>query len=113
MQCDFTRVSGIAINCDLKRLALFNATDQFYIVADKMFFEPALYIPPNAPTTPSGPALGLPEISYSYFTTATHPNGYQGKYTFDWGDGATSVTGLVDSGTTASASPYLEQCGNI
>jgi pimeloyl-ACP methyl ester carboxylesterase len=63
--------------------------------------------PPTNPTTPSqplGPASGMPGVSYIYSTSATDPNGDQVKYTFDWGDGSTDTTNLVDSGTTASAS---------
>jgi Lectin like domain/PKD domain/Papain family cysteine protease len=57
---------------------------------------------PNTPSIPSGPASGLSATSYSYSTSAIDPDGDQVKYTFDWGDGATSQTGLVDSGTSAS-----------
>jgi hypothetical protein len=61
--------------------------------------------PPNTPTMPSGTISGTPGTSYSYSTSATDPNGDQVKYTFDWGDGTVqSQTGLVNSGTTASAS---------
>jgi len=60
--------------------------------------------PPNTPSTPSGQDLGYAGISYSYSTSATDPDGDQVKYTFDWGDGSSSETGLVDSGTIASES---------
>ena len=63
--------------------------------------------PPTNPTTPpqpQGPALGMPGVSYIYSTSATDPDGDQVKYTFDWGDGSTDTTNLVDSGTAASAS---------
>ncbi len=42
--------------------------------------------------------------SNRYSTYATDPNGDQVKYTFDWGDGLTADTGLVNSGTRSSAS---------
>ena len=60
--------------------------------------------PPNAPDKPSGSAICVVGTSYSYSTSATDPNGDQVKYTFDWGDGTTSTTDLVNSGTSASAS---------
>ena len=60
--------------------------------------------PPNTPSTPSGPSSGYIGTSYSYSTSATDPDGDQVKYTFDWGDGSTSETGYVSSGTTASKS---------
>ena len=58
--------------------------------------------PPNAPSTPSGTTSGKPGTSYSYSTSATDPDGDQVKYTFDWGDGTNNVTGLVNSGSSAS-----------
>jgi len=60
--------------------------------------------PPNTPSQPKGPASGKPRTSYSYSTSATDPNGDKMKYTFNWGDGTTYMTGLVNSGKSASAS---------
>jgi len=60
--------------------------------------------PPNTPSLPAGPASGYTGTSYTYSTSATDPDGDQVKYTFDWGDGTTSETGFVNSGTTASKS---------
>ena len=59
---------------------------------------------PTTPSIPSGPASGVSGTSYAYSTSANDPDGDQVKYTFDWADGTTSVTGLVNSGTAASAS---------
>ena len=59
---------------------------------------------PNTPSIPSGPTSGVPGTVYSYSTAATDPNGDKVQYKFDWGDGTTSQTALVNSGTTASAS---------
>ena len=59
---------------------------------------------PNVPSIPSGPDSGIAGTVYSYSTSATDPNGDQVKYTFSWGDGTTTTTALVDSGTPASAS---------
>ncbi len=61
-------------------------------------------LPPNTPSIPSGPSSGASGTSYSYSTSATDPDGDQMNYTFDWGDGTTSTTMLVNSGTSASAS---------
>ena len=60
--------------------------------------------PPYTPSTPSGPSSGNTGTSYSYSTSATDPDVDQVKYTFDWDDGTTSETGLVNSGTTVSRS---------
>ncbi len=60
--------------------------------------------PPNAPAKPSGLASGIAGSIYSYYTSATDPDGNPVKYTFDWGDGITSTTSLVNSGKSAIAS---------
>ncbi len=67
--------------------------------------------PPAIPSVPSGPTSGKPGNSYSYTTSATDPNGDQVKYIFSWGDGTTTTTGLVDSGTAASASHIWSTAG--
>ena len=54
--------------------------------------------------TPSGSVSGIPGQSYSYSTSATDTDGDQVRYTFDWGDGSTSVTGPFDSEIIAAAS---------
>lgn len=60
--------------------------------------------PPNAPSIPSGSKSGYAYVPYSFSTSAIDPNGDQVKYTFDWGDSTPrSTTGLVSSGTAASA----------
>ena len=60
--------------------------------------------PPNTPSVPLGENSGFVEVGYIYFTFASDPDGDQVKYTFDWGDGSTTTTNLVDSGATASMS---------
>jgi hypothetical protein len=67
--------------------------------------------PPATPSVSSGPTSGSLGKSYSYSTKATDPDGDQVKYTFDWGDGTTSTTALVSSGTTASASHSWNAAG--
>lgn len=65
---------------------------------------PPVNNPPATPSVPSGSASGTSGISYSYSTKATDPDGNQIRYTFEWGDGTTSITSLVSSGTSGSAS---------
>jgi hypothetical protein len=59
---------------------------------------------PYAPYTPWGSTAGKSGNSYEYSVYAIDPDGDRVKYTFDWGDGTTSTTALVSSGTEASAS---------
>ena len=66
---------------------------------------------PEIPFPPSGPASGIPGAEYSYSTSAADPNGYQISYTFDWGDGTNSTTGLFDSGAVASAAHIWNSSG--
>jgi len=60
--------------------------------------------PPKTPSTISGPASGRAYASYNYSTSTIDPNGDRVKYTFNWGDGTTSTTDLVNSGVSVSAS---------
>ena len=63
----------------------------------------AINNPPNMPTMPSGPGSGKIKRMYRYTTSAIDTDGDTLKYTFDWGDGVTSVTRSVRSGTSASS----------
>ena len=77
-------------------------------------FQPSSVIPNNAPTapgTPSGVAAGLTSTEYQYSAVTTDPDADQLLYTFDWGDGMSSTTELLDSGVTASASHAWAQPG--
>ena len=58
--------------------------------------------PPKKPSTPIGVASGYVGKSYSFKGYTTDPNRDQIFYTFDWGDGSTSKTNLVNSGTSVS-----------
>jgi len=70
------------------------------------------YLPvPEIPFPPSGPASGIPGAQYSYSTSSTDPSGYQIAYTFDWGDGSNTTTGLFDSGAVASAAHIWNSSG--
>jgi hypothetical protein len=60
--------------------------------------------PPRTPAKPTGLSSGKLGTSYSYATYAADPDRDKVKYTFDWGDGTTSATGDVTSGSRASRS---------
>jgi hypothetical protein len=60
--------------------------------------------PPNTPSIPIGPSTGYTGTACNYSTSATDPDRDQMNYTIDWGDGSTSETGLINSGTNASLS---------
>ena len=69
--------------------------------------------PPNTPSTPYGTTSGKAGTAYGYATYASDPDKDQVKYTFDWGDGTTSETDYVASGTQATWISCLEQRRNI
>jgi hypothetical protein len=60
--------------------------------------------PPAKAYVPAGDLAGRSGKTYSYSTKAIDPDGDDVKYTFDWGDGTTSVTSLVSSDTSENAS---------
>ena len=59
--------------------------------------------PPDNPSTPSGSQLVYAWTSNSYSTYAADPNDDLVKCIFDWGDGNTSTTDLIKSGSNTSA----------
>ncbi len=58
---------------------------------------------PYAPGAPVGPASGTRNASYAYAASSIDPEGDAVRITFDWGDGTTTTTSAVASGTLASA----------
>jgi len=58
--------------------------------------------PPYRPAKPSGPAFGHIDENHTFTTYSEDPDGDQLMYIFDWGDGTTSTTRYVDSGTQIS-----------
>ena len=67
--------------------------------------------PPDKPSVPSGPSSGRPGIHYVYTVSATDPDEDPISYTFDWGDGTTSIIGPVDSGIVASLNHTWTRAG--
>jgi len=59
--------------------------------------------PPLKPDPPTGPTSGKIKTPHTYSATSTDPDGHRIRYKFDWGDGKTSTTQLVNSGETGSA----------
>jgi hypothetical protein len=70
-----------------------------------IYFHPFVHgVAPNTPSTPTGNAKGNVGTAYTYATSATHPNGEQVYYKWDWGDGTQSTwLGPFNSGAQASA----------
>ncbi len=59
--------------------------------------------PPTTPTTPSGTSSGQVNVSYTYSSSTTDPEGGRVALRFDWGNGDTSNwTAYVNSGVVAS-----------
>ncbi len=62
-------------------------------------------LPPAIPSQPSGPTEGYKDVSYTYSTNTTDPDGDDVYYWFDWGEGTNSGwVGPYTSGVTGSAS---------
>jgi hypothetical protein len=59
--------------------------------------------PPTMPSSPGGPTSGNVSITYKYSTSATDPEGDLTRYTYDWGDGTTTDTIYMPSGSTGNA----------
>ena len=68
-------------------------------------------IPPNSPSMPSGPSSGRPGTLYTYSASAVDPDGDEIEFSFDWGDGTTSIVGPGDSGEEAEAGHAWIQAG--
>lgn len=71
----------------------------------------SMFVPPNTPSTPSGPSSGYKYSTYTYTTSTTDPNGDSIWYRFSWGDGSYTTVGPYGSGATASASHYWSSTG--
>ncbi len=67
--------------------------------------------PPINPSIPLGTNSGIKNKVYKYSAVTTDPDGDQLKYTFDWGDGTSSVTTLFRSGLRATASHKWSKAG--
>ena len=60
--------------------------------------------PPLKPEPPDGPISGWWRKTHTYTATTTDPDGHRIRFRFDWGDGQSSYSQLVESGETGSAS---------
>jgi len=74
-------------------------------------FNVTIDAPPDKPSMPSGPSSGRPGTNYAYIASATDPDEDPISYTFDWGDGTTSIFGPVDSGILASINHTWTKAG--
>jgi len=66
------------------------------------WYSPIPNNPPYKPSKPNGPTSGDYEISYTYSTSTTDPEGHQIKYCFDWDFGTQTYTEFYDSGRVIS-----------
>lgn len=67
--------------------------------------------PPKKPSSPAGVTYGYVGKSYSFKGYTTDPNKDQIFYTFDWGDGSTSQSKIVNSGTSVLMAHTWSQAG--
>lgn len=67
---------------------------------------------PAKPRDLYGLRSGYTGIAYTYFTMAQDPDGDPVKYVIDWGDGKTSTTEYVESGSVENASHTWGKAGN-
>jgi hypothetical protein len=67
--------------------------------------------PPRTPSPPAGVGIGYAGKSYSYLGYASDPNRDRIFYTFDWGDGNSTQTGLLNSGISARMPYTWSQAG--
>ncbi len=94
-----------------------NKLPQIYLIGDPLVNYPpeAAALPPNeppsAPAAPTGATEGIVGEEYSYVTGTTDPEGGSLVYTFDWGDGETTVIGPVPSGAPVSAAHVWTMAG--
>jgi len=66
---------------------------------------------PSRPDKPQGSRTGTVQKSYSFSTSAIDPEGDDIQITFDWGDGSTSQTEMVKSGTSVQMPHSWSQAG--
>jgi PKD repeat protein len=69
--------------------------------------------PPKTPAMPTGPASCYADTVYSYFSTTTDSNGDRIQYVFDWGDGTSTTSPFLPSGTQAEVTHTWIQSGNF
>jgi chitodextrinase len=74
-------------------------------------FNVTINTPPVKPNAPSGPISGRPGATYNYTASSIDADQDQMSYTFNWGDGTESITGLLVSGAKASANHSWKKAG--
>jgi hypothetical protein len=67
---------------------------------------------PSRPDKPEGSRSGTVKKSYSFSASAIDPDGDDIQIIFDWGDGSTSQTEMVKSGTLTQMPHSWSQAGN-
>jgi hypothetical protein len=112
--------AGDHINKTWDRVGTFNARAMAYNLTTGVFSPWSAPItvtvspgnhPPATPAAPVGPTSGFRRVSYAYSASTTDPDGDAIRYTFDWGDGTTTTTNRVASGTPVSASKSWRLAG--
>jgi len=74
----------------------------FNLDGDPSVFTANMNHAPAKPLKPTGTGSCILDECRKYTTSTTDSDGDQIRYTWNWGDGTTSTTGLVDSGESAT-----------
>ncbi len=82
----------------------------FYWMTLNMNYAESENNPPQTPSLPEGPVQGSVGNSLSYTTSTIDPDADSVKFTFNWGDGSSSETGLTSSGQ-GTAAHFWSQAG--
>lgn len=92
---------------------------KYYFEAYNILGDPSVSIwsddptePPETPSQPDGPEIGIPLVEYEYSTSTIEPDGDQVYYMWDWGDGTFSEwLGPYPSGQISYASNIWTELG--
>lgn len=99
-QCSVALASGQTVYIRVSRFSSTSLATQFKLNVDFQITNDS----PITPGVPSGPSFGYETMELIVTSVTTDPDGDSIRYTFDWGDGTTTASGLFASGVPVSLS---------